>query len=272
MLSPAMISMARAASSCWPTISRLLPLCGRKTAAVGSLMATASPSQACSNRGGSGQAGASSSGVQERVLAGHGRHVALEDDRRGRRPVPGSGAAPGCCCRYSSRSSSDSQTTWNGLLPSIQAVGVVVDRLAGPGQQPGGRVVFAEDQVGVGLAALQGDAHGHLADRAAGQRVGPAQRLRAEQHVDAERPALPHQPVQQQRRLPGRSGRPRRRTPGTRRRSAGSRGIGRPGSAVAEALEVLHAAARGTGRRGASARRRAAAARSGRTPARSRWR
>ncbi len=90
-----------------------------------------------------------------------------------------------------------------GMVALEQAVGVVVDRLAGPGQQPGGRVVFAEDQVGVGLAALQGDAHGHLADRAAGQRIGPAEGLRAQQHVDAERPALPHQPVQQQRRLLG---------------------------------------------------------------------
>ena len=51
----------------------------------------------------------------------------------------------------------------------------------------------------VGLAALQRDAHGHLAERAAGQRVGPAQRLRAEQDVHAERTALPHQAVEQQR-------------------------------------------------------------------------
>ena len=84
-----------------------------------------------------------------------------------------------------------------------QAVGVVVDRLAGPRQQPGGRVVLAQNQVRVGLAALQGDAHRHLVDRAARQRVGPAERLRAEQHVHAERPALPHQAVEQQRRLLG---------------------------------------------------------------------
>ena len=90
-----------------------------------------------------------------------------------------------------------------GMVALVDAVGVVVDRLAGPGEQPGGRVLLAEDQVGVGLAALQGDAHGHLADGAAGQRIGPAQRLRAQQHVDAERPALPHQAVQQQGRLLG---------------------------------------------------------------------
>ena len=57
--------------------------------------------------------------------------------------------------------------------------------------------------MGVGLAALQGDAHGHLAEGAAGQGVGPAQGLRAQEDVDAERPALPHQPVQQQGRLLG---------------------------------------------------------------------
>ena len=66
------------------------------------------------------------------------------------------------------------------MVPFDQAVGVVVDRLAGPRQQPGGGVVLAEDQVRVGLAALQRDADRHLAERAAGQRVGPAERLRAE--------------------------------------------------------------------------------------------
>ena len=40
-----------AASSFWPTISRLLPLWRRKTAAVGSLIAIASPSQAWADRG-----------------------------------------------------------------------------------------------------------------------------------------------------------------------------------------------------------------------------
>ena len=41
-----MINMASAASSFWPTISTLLPLCGRNTTLVGSLIAMASPSQA----------------------------------------------------------------------------------------------------------------------------------------------------------------------------------------------------------------------------------
>ena len=79
-----------------------------------------------------------------------------------------------------------------------QTVGVVVDRFARPTQQPGGRVVLAEDQMRVRLAALQGDSHGHLPDRAAGQRIGSGQRLRPEQHVDAERAALADQSVEQQ--------------------------------------------------------------------------
>ena len=90
----------------------------------------------------------------------------------------------------------------------MQAVGVVVDRLAGPRQQSRRRVFVAEDQMGVGLAALQGDADRHLIDRAPRQAVGAAQRLRAEQDVQTEGSALPHQPVQQLRRVLRRCGRP----------------------------------------------------------------
>ncbi len=84
-----------------------------------------------------------------------------------------------------------------GVVALDEAVGVVVDRFAGPRQQPGRGVVGAEDQLGVGLAALQRDADRHLIDGAAGQAVGAAQRLRAEKDVQAECTALPHQPVQQ---------------------------------------------------------------------------
>ena len=81
------------------------------------------------------------------------------------------------------------------------AVGVVVDRLAGPGQEPGRGVVVAEDQVRVRLAALERDPHAHLSERASGERVGAAEGLRTEQDVDAEGAALPHEPVQDQRRV-----------------------------------------------------------------------
>ena len=77
-----------------------------------------------------------------------------------------------------------------GVVALDQAVGVVVDRLARARQQPGGGVVVGEDEVGVGLAALERDPHRHLVDRAPRQAVRPAQRLRAEQDVHAERPAL----------------------------------------------------------------------------------
>ena len=63
------------------------------------------------------------------------------------------------------------------IVPFDHAVGIVVDRLSGPRKQPGRRIVGAEDQLGIGLTALQRDTHGHLVDRAAGQRVGAPQRL-----------------------------------------------------------------------------------------------
>ncbi len=77
---------------------------------------------------------------------------------------------------------------------------VVVDAFAGPREQARRGVVLVHDQVGVGLVALEGDADDHLAEGGAGDRVGAAQGLRAEQHVDAERAALPDDAVQQQRR------------------------------------------------------------------------
>ena len=79
------------------------------------------------------------------------------------------------------------------------AVGVVVNRLAGTGQQPSGRVVFAQDQVSVGFAALQSNSHRHLAQGGFGQRILAAQGLRAENHVHSESTTLPHQSIEQER-------------------------------------------------------------------------
>ena len=59
-----------------------------------------------------------------------------------------------------------------------------------------GGVVVGQDQAGIGLAALQGDADGHLVDGAASQGVGAGQGLGAEQDMDAKGPALAHQPIQ----------------------------------------------------------------------------
>jgi len=66
------------------------------------------------------------------------------------------------------------------IIAFNHAVGVVVDGFTGPGQEPRGAVFFTEDEVRVGVAALQGDADRHLPDRRAGQRIGPPQRLRAQ--------------------------------------------------------------------------------------------
>ena len=81
------------------------------------------------------------------------------------------------------------------------AVGVVVDRLAGPGEQTGGRIVLGEDETRVGLVALEGHPHRHLPHRRAGQAVRPAERLGAEQHVHAERATLADEAVEDERRV-----------------------------------------------------------------------
>ena len=128
----------------------------------------------------------------------------------------------------------------------------------------------AEDEVGVGLAALQRDADGHLADRAAGERVGAGEGLRAEHHVDAECAALPDEAVEQQRGVLGElvvvdeeflefvD-------------DQQSRGIGLSGRARGSRRGLARRAC-GTVRRGGGARRRAVRARSRRIRVRFRWR
>ncbi len=78
-----------------------------------------------------------------------------------------------------------------------QAARVVIDGFARPRQQAGRDVGVVEDELRVGLGALQRNANRHLADGAAGQAGRAAQRLRAEYYVDAEGAALAHQPVEQ---------------------------------------------------------------------------
>ncbi len=80
---------------------------------------------------------------------------------------------------------------------------VVVNALAGPREQPRRGVIVVHDEIGVGLVALQRDADDHLPQRGARQRVGAAERLRAEKHVDAERAALAHDAVEEKRRSLG---------------------------------------------------------------------
>ena len=162
------------------------------------MIAIASPSQAESALGASGHSGLREQLVQERVLAYFGRQVSFEDDRR--RLLDILLAAHfldvlQVLLAALVREPDDLEQ----VVSLHHAVGVVVDRLAGAGEQPGGGVVFAQDQVGVGFAALKRDPHGHLAERGLGQRVLAAQGLRAEDHVHAEGTALPHQAVEQQR-------------------------------------------------------------------------
>ncbi len=58
------------------------------------------------------------------------------------------------------------------VIPLGRSVGVVVNRLARTRQHSWSNVILAQDQVRVVLTALEGDANGHLAQRAAGQREG----------------------------------------------------------------------------------------------------
>ena len=193
-----------AASSFWPTISRWLPPCRRKRAEVGSLMATGSPIQAWAERDDSGQAGRSSCWRSRGLRARSAGGVTLEDDRR-----PRPGRAPALVAHGADLL----QVVFSPLVGEPddleemvslgRAVGVVVDGLARSRQPLGGQVVLGQDQERVDLAALQGDAHGHLAQGAAGQGERPAQRLRAKLDVDAEGPALADQAVEQERGLLG---------------------------------------------------------------------
>ena len=79
-----------------------------------------------------------------------------------------------------------------------RAVGVVVDGFAGAREHARRDVVFAQDQVSIVLTALEGDAHCHLAQGAAGKGERAAQALRAEDDVDAEGSALADQAVEPQ--------------------------------------------------------------------------
>ena len=164
---------------------------------MGSLIETAAPSQARGEGWVAARQGAAIAVAKQRVFARVGGHVPLEHDRcrptaRGRLAEPLQSLQVFLLLR---RGQPDDLER---MISLEQTVGVVVDGLARPAEQPRGRIVLAEDQMGVGLAALQGDSHGHLANRAARERIGAGQRLGAEQHVDPESAALPHQPVHQQ--------------------------------------------------------------------------
>jgi hypothetical protein len=78
--------IARAASSRWPTISRFEPLCRRKATEVGSLIATASPSQPASSRG-YRPVRCGQQATEQAVAGDVGRSVPLKHDERSRSTV-----------------------------------------------------------------------------------------------------------------------------------------------------------------------------------------
>ena len=77
---------------------------------------------------------------------------------------------------------------------------VVVNAFARTRQQARRGIVLIHDEISVGFVALERDADDHLPDGRAGQRVSAAERLRAENDVNAKRAALPDDAVQQHRR------------------------------------------------------------------------
>ncbi len=73
-----------------------------------------------------------------------------------------------------------------GTVGFDEAAGVVVDGFAGAGEQTRGGVVIAKDHLEIGLGALECDADGDLAQRAAPETRAAADGLRAENEMDAE--------------------------------------------------------------------------------------
>ena len=146
-----------AASSFWPTIRRWLPLWRRKTAdgRVLDRDRVAEPGLSA-ERGGVGpgrrrRAGRRAGGSCDRSAGS----VPLEDDRRARQDGLALAARSWSCFEVGLAALVGEPDDLEEVVPLDHAVGVVVDRLAGAGEQPGGGVLLAQDQVGVGLAALR---------------------------------------------------------------------------------------------------------------------
>ena len=188
-------SIVSVRSSLCPTISRLLPLCRWKTASVGPLMELGAPSQTPRLRRGFDRG-------RRRSAARSGRFSGTSAGA-----LPSNTSGPGYRRALVGAFANFCQITValvvgqpDGLERAVafdRAGRVVVNAFAGTRKQARRGIVLIHDQIGVGLVALKRDADDHLADRGAGQRVGAAQRLRAEQHVNAKRAALPHDAIQQ---------------------------------------------------------------------------
>ncbi len=205
------------ASIAWPRMSKLDAGCRASTAAEGSLMLTGSPSQMSAVCGGA--AGfAAQCFASILFFAQVGRRVALEDDLAARLPIVdrqlisrSSGRCRVSALPFDGEFVNLPQVIFahrfgeprdlERVVPLQSSVGVVVDRLARTRKEARGRVAVAQDELRVALAALQRDAHPHLADRAARKRVRSTECLRAEDQVDPKRAALANQAIEQQRRL-----------------------------------------------------------------------
>ena len=165
-----MANIPSAAPSFCPTTSRLLPLCRRSITAVGSLIATASPNQSCAAAGACSGRPRPSTSLSSGLRAGSAGTFPSNTHLR---PCDVTALLGQCVDRVQILLAPlvGQPDHLERMIPFDQAVGVVVNRLARRDEQPGRRVVFAQDQVRVGLAALQGDAHRHLPDACCGPAI-----------------------------------------------------------------------------------------------------
>ena len=134
-------------------------------------------------------------------------------------------------------------------------------------EQPRGGVFFAENQMRIGLAALQRNPHRHLPDRAAGQTVRAPKVCDPNSTCMPKRTALPDEPIEQQRRILRQLvviGKQFLKFVDDQQ-NARQRICPRHGTIP---RHILHARHRGTNRRGDATRRRDFRSRSGRIPAR----
>src|SRR5262249_42012992 len=113
---------------------------------------------------------------EQPVLSRIGSSVAFKDNRLGRFCMPLASQFGDLLQSFFTFSIGEPHDL-KRMIAFEEAVGVVVNRFAGAAEEARGCVVFAQNQMSVGFAALQGNTNGHLPKRAAGERVSAGECL-----------------------------------------------------------------------------------------------